>query len=173
MEIVYGQDELRSHKYNFAESCIILDCSFCGICHSLLFMMNFKSETAIILTTGTVVEATELESLKRNTTADGEIGLMTLPTRRSSKQNEPTLTTYGRSCADRLIDIRSCLNIFTFLRTSFAIDQRTWTAGLPVRSVVLKPCAGRLVVGWVTTSEYLLLIVLEFLQSQWTTTNHY
>ena len=36
--------------------------------------------------------------------------------------------------------------------------------GLPVRSVVLKPCAGRLVVGWVTTSEYLLLIVLDFLQ---------
>jgi hypothetical protein len=48
---------------------------------------------------------------------------------------------------------------------SFAIDQRTWTAGLPVRSAVLKPCAGRLVVGWVTTSEYLLLIVLEFLKS--------
>jgi hypothetical protein len=70
-----------------------------GTCHSSLFMMNFKSETAIILTTGTVVEATELESLKRNTTADGEIGLMTLPTRRSSKQHEPTLTTYGRSCA--------------------------------------------------------------------------
>ena len=48
---------------------------------------------------------------------------------------------------------------------SFAIDQRTWKAGLPVRSAVLKPRAGRLVVGWVTTSEYLLLIVLEFLQS--------
>jgi hypothetical protein len=48
---------------------------------------------------------------------------------------------------------------------SFAIDQRTWRTELPVRSVVLKPCAGRLVVGWVTTSEYLLLIVLEFLQS--------
>ena len=46
----------------------------------------------------------------------------------------------------------------------FAIDHRTWKTGLPVRSAVLKPCAGRLVVGWVTTSEYLLLIVLEFLQ---------
>ena len=41
----------------------------------------------------------------------------------------------------------------------FAIDHRTWKTGLPVRSVKLKPCAGRLVVGWVTTSEYLLLIV--------------
>ena len=27
-----------------------------------------------------------------------------------------------------------------------------------IRPAVLKPCAGRLVVGWVTTSEYLLLI---------------
>jgi hypothetical protein len=35
--------------------------------------------------------------------------------------------------------------------------------GLPVRSAVLKPCAGRLVVEWVTTSEYLLLIVFAFL----------
>jgi hypothetical protein len=42
-----------------------------------------------------------------------------------------------------------------------AIDHRTWKTGLPVRSAVLKPCAGRLVVGWVTTSEYLLLIVFE------------
>jgi uncharacterized membrane protein len=45
------------------------------------------------------------------------------------------------------------------LAAVFAIDHRTWKTGLPVRSVVLKPCAGRLVVGWVTTSEYLLLIV--------------
>src|SRR5271163_674853 len=45
---------------------------------------------------------------------------------------------------------------------SFTIDHRTWKTGLPVRSAVLKPCAGRLVVGWVTTSEYLLLIVLHF-----------
>jgi hypothetical protein len=43
-----------------------------------------------------------------------------------------------------------------------AIDHRTWNTGLPVRSAVLKPCAGRLVVGWVTTSEYLLLIVFAF-----------
>jgi hypothetical protein len=43
-----------------------------------------------------------------------------------------------------------------------AIDHRTWNTGLPVRSAILKPCAGRLVVGWVTTSEYLLLIVFAF-----------
>jgi hypothetical protein len=35
--------------------------------------------------------------------------------------------------------------------------------GLPVRSAVLKHCAGRLVVGWVTTSESLLLIVFGIL----------
>ncbi|PWY79409.1 hypothetical protein BO94DRAFT_471583, partial [Aspergillus sclerotioniger CBS 115572] len=38
---------------------------------------------------------------------------------------------------------------------------RVWRTGLPVRSAVLKPHAGRLVVGWVTTSESLLLYVLE------------
>ncbi|RAK80142.1 hypothetical protein BO72DRAFT_456406 [Aspergillus fijiensis CBS 313.89] len=31
-----------------------------------------------------------------------------------------------------------------------------WKTGLPVRSAVLKPHAGGLVVGWVTTSESLL-----------------
>ncbi|KAJ5300764.1 uncharacterized protein N7443_005766 [Penicillium atrosanguineum] len=36
-------------------------------------------------------------------------------------------------------------------------DHRVWRTGLPVRSAVLKPHAGRLVVGWVTTSESLLL----------------
>ena len=50
-----------------------------------------------------------------------------------------------------------------FLTLFSAIDHRTWNTGLPVRSAVLKPCAGRLVVGWVTTSESLLLIVLHFL----------
>ncbi|OJI88819.1 hypothetical protein ASPTUDRAFT_353439 [Aspergillus tubingensis CBS 134.48] len=35
-------------------------------------------------------------------------------------------------------------------------DHRVWKIGLPVRSAVLKPHAGRLVVGWVTTSESLL-----------------
>src|SRR5438034_11585061 len=38
-------------------------------------------------------------------------------------------------------------------------DHRVWKTGLPVRSDVLKPHAGRLVVGWVTTSESRLLYV--------------
>ena len=44
---------------------------------------------------------------------------------------------------------------------AFAIDHRVWKTGLPVRSAVLNPYAGRLVVGWVTTSESLLLIVFD------------
>ncbi|RAH46132.1 hypothetical protein BO95DRAFT_362010, partial [Aspergillus brunneoviolaceus CBS 621.78] len=43
---------------------------------------------------------------------------------------------------------------------------RVWKTGLPVRSAVLKPHAGRLVVGWVTTSESLLLYVFAFLLSK-------
>jgi hypothetical protein len=54
-------------------------------------------------------------------------------------------------------------NINCVLASTIAIDHRTWKTGLPVRSAVLKPCAGRLVVGWVTTSEYRLLIVFGFL----------
>ena len=41
-------------------------------------------------------------------------------------------------------------------------DHRVWRTGLPVRSAVLKPHAGRLVVGWVTTSESRLLYVFLF-----------
>jgi hypothetical protein len=37
-----------------------------------------------------------------------------------------------------------------------------WKTGLPVRSAVLKPHAGWLVVGWVTTSESQLLYVFYF-----------
>ena len=37
-----------------------------------------------------------------------------------------------------------------------------WKTGLPVRSAVLKPHAGELVVGWVTTSESSLLYVFFF-----------
>jgi hypothetical protein len=57
----------------------------------------------------------------------------------------------------------SALNIVNVSSYFPAIDHRTWNTGLPVRSAILKPCAGRLVVGWVTTSEYLLLIVFGFL----------
>ncbi|KAJ5138772.1 uncharacterized protein N7515_003620 [Penicillium bovifimosum] len=38
-------------------------------------------------------------------------------------------------------------------------DHRVWKTGLPVRSAVLKPHAGELVVGWVTTSESSLLTI--------------
>jgi hypothetical protein len=38
-------------------------------------------------------------------------------------------------------------------------DHRLERIGHPVRSAILKLQIGRLVVGWVTTSEYLLLYV--------------
>ena len=41
-------------------------------------------------------------------------------------------------------------------------DHRVWRTGLPVRSAVLKPHAGRLVVWWVTTCESRLLYVFIF-----------
>ncbi|KAJ5202486.1 L-lysine 2-3-aminomutase [Penicillium cf. viridicatum] len=37
--------------------------------------------------------------------------------------------------------------------SQYTYDHRVWKTGLPVRSAVLKPHAGELVVGWVTTSE--------------------
>ncbi|EDN03338.1 hypothetical protein HCAG_01203 [Histoplasma mississippiense (nom. inval.)] len=43
------------------------------------------------------------------------------------------------------------------LSSSITYDHREWKAGLPVRSAILKPLAGRLVVGWVTTNESRLL----------------
>ena len=60
-------------------------------------------------------------------------------------------------------------SLFSFMiysiqpQTIFAIDHRMWRTGLPVRSAVLKPHAGWLVVGWVTTSESQLLIVFYIL----------
>ena len=43
-------------------------------------------------------------------------------------------------------------------------DHRVWRTGLPVRSAVLKPHAGQLVVWWVTTCESWLLYVFVFVQ---------
>jgi hypothetical protein len=54
---------------------------------------------------------------------------------------------------------RKVVIYFNHQRLNFAIDHRTIKIGLPVRSAVLKNCAGRLVVGWVITSVSLLLIV--------------
>jgi hypothetical protein len=42
-------------------------------------------------------------------------------------------------------------------------DHRLRRIGHPVRSAIHKPQIGRLVVGWVTTSEYLLLYVFRFI----------
>ena len=47
-------------------------------------------------------------------------------------------------------------------RKTSAIDHRIWKTGLPVRSAVLKPYAGQLVLRWVTTWESWLLIVFGF-----------
>ncbi|KAJ5531339.1 hypothetical protein N7527_004732 [Penicillium freii] len=46
------------------------------------------------------------------------------------------------------------------------LSHTVWKTGLPVRSAVLKPHAGELVVGWVTTSESSLLYVFCLLFSQ-------
>ena len=51
-------------------------------------------------------------------------------------------------------------NIFLCTDEISTYDHRVWRTGLPVRSAVLKPHAGRLVVWWVTTCESLLLYVL-------------
>lgn len=49
--------------------------------------------------------------------------------------------------------------VFPCIDIASTYDHRVWKTGLPVRSAVLKPHAGRLVVGWVTTSESRLLYV--------------
>ena len=55
---------------------------------------------------------------------------------------------------------KSYTNPFNAITSTY--DHRVWRTGLPVRSAVLKPHAGKLVVRWVTTSESLLLYVLTF-----------
>ncbi|KAJ5562317.1 L-lysine 2-3-aminomutase [Penicillium sp. DV-2018c] len=54
------------------------------------------------------------------------------------------------------------LNIILLTSIPCTYDHRVWKTGLPVRSAVLKPHAGELVVGWVTTSESSLLYVFVF-----------
>ena len=49
------------------------------------------------------------------------------------------------------------MNIFIF--GTFTYDHRLRRTGHPVRSAIHKPQIGRSVVGWVTTSESLLLYV--------------
>jgi hypothetical protein len=52
--------------------------------------------------------------------------------------------------------------IVSFKANHDTYDHRLEKIGHPVRSAVLKLQIGRLVVGWVTTSEYLLLYVFTF-----------
>ena len=49
--------------------------------------------------------------------------------------------------------------IVKFRKLTVTYDHRLKKIGHPVRSAILKLQIGRLVVGWVTTSEYLLLYV--------------
>ena len=50
-------------------------------------------------------------------------------------------------------------------RCSVTYDHRLKSAGHPVRSALHNLQIGRLVVGWVTTSEYLLLYVFDSFSS--------
>jgi hypothetical protein len=54
-------------------------------------------------------------------------------------------------------------NIRNAIYVPFTYDHRTLKTRLPVRSALFKQRTGRLVVRWVTTSEYLLLYVFLFL----------
>ena len=58
------------------------------------------------------------------------------------------------------------LDIFWFELVSSTYDHRVWRTGLPVRSAVLKPHAGQLVVWWVTTCESWLLYVFVFVDDR-------
>ena len=60
--------------------------------------------------------------------------------------------------------VKEVNNIFS--KTSSTYDHRVRNTGLPVRSAILKPHAGMLVVGSVTTSESVLLYVLDFLKPE-------
>src|SRR5258708_30474064 len=51
------------------------------------------------------------------------------------------------------------MDIRYFSRKTATYDHRLRSTGHPVRSAIHKPQIGRLVVGWVTTSEYLLSYV--------------
>jgi len=52
--------------------------------------------------------------------------------------------------------------MYLIKRIYFTYDHRFKRTGHPVRSAIHKLEIGRLVVGWVTTSEYLLLYVFLF-----------
>ncbi|KAJ5161424.1 hypothetical protein N7492_006816 [Penicillium capsulatum] len=64
--------------------------------------------------------------------------------------------------ASVLVQLTRKYYIDSFLELYNTYDHRVWKTGLPVRSAVLKPHAGELVVRWVTTSESSLLYVFCF-----------
>ncbi|KAJ5129532.1 L-lysine 2-3-aminomutase [Penicillium bovifimosum] len=68
---------------------------------------------------------------------------------------------FAKTSAQLLIQL-NYLDIIMITTISGTYDHRVWKTGLPVRSAVLKPHAGELVVGWVTTSESSLLYVFVF-----------
>jgi hypothetical protein len=59
-----------------------------------------------------------------------------------------------------------CTYIYEVKKKAVTYDHRLRRKGDPVRSRILKPQIGRLVVGWVTTSEYLLLYVFYFFEAK-------
>ncbi|KAJ5415400.1 L-lysine 2-3-aminomutase [Penicillium sp. CMV-2018d] len=72
---------------------------------------------------------------------------------------------YNKGQASSFTPTRHISPLFQSRPSHYIIPFDTvWKTGLPVRSAVLKPHAGELVVGWVTTSESSLLYVL-FLHS--------
>ena len=76
--------------------------------------------------------------------------------------------TRSKRCTPFLIDIYMAVMQYTI-----TYDHRLWNTGHPVRSAIHKPQIGRLVVGWVTTSEYLLLYVFLFVNCSGQLTTHY
>ena len=73
-------------------------------------------------------------------------------------------TTYLGSRRSPFVPPPNYLHPILLFNTKYdTYDHRVWKTGLPVRSAVLKPHAGELVVGWVTTSESSLLYVILFL----------
>uniref|UniRef100_A0A093XK95 Glutamate--tRNA ligase, mitochondrial n=1 Tax=Talaromyces marneffei PM1 TaxID=1077442 RepID=A0A093XK95_TALMA len=58
-------------------------------------------------------------------------------------------------------NIQEVPDISHWWQLSSTYDHRVWKTGLPVRSAVLKPHAGWLVVGWVTTSESQLSLAIK------------
>ena len=78
----------------------------------------------------------------------------------------PLLSTYPHPSREMLnqryiyLGLSEVIDFFDSISSTY--DHRVWKTGLPVRSAVLKPHAGELVVWWVTTCESSLLYVFVF-----------